>query len=1137
MNDRDPLLHELMAHDAWVRALARRLVADAHEADDVAQQAWVEALGAPPPQLPRARAWLRSVVRNAARMRGRTDARRLQRERRAAKPERMPSVAEIQERVELRHRVSRAVFALDEPYRSAILQRYFEGMPPRDIARLSGASPSAIEGRLRRGIEMLRARLDREFGDRGRWAALLLPIAGGAEATVTPAAATLIGTSLMSITTKVGLAAVVLLLVGAFALWSPEDVTPPSPPTDGAGSGVEEPALVEQRTSDASTTAPPDAPPPRPTTAIAAPTRIEMQPVVGAIVGIVQDANGRPISGALVRALDATPGAIEPACVCEARTDSQGAYRLRPLDGRCILDVGADGYYGIRRVAHPFTREDVTLGEPGALAGRVRCVGRVAEPCVGATISLHETRPTDVLENVAWAWWHSLRRHPSASVRADAAGVYRFAGLKPGSYVIRVSHPDHPSRAWRESPVRILAGHESRRDVVLGDGLLMHGRVTDRGTGAPIANAEIVFWSHPRKNTVTDTEGRFRVRGIDWEVHEQVRVRAPGYVQASFYIQHHEFGVDFEKSIALRRGTPIRGRVVGPDGTPVAGARIGTHRFVGDECLARDLGSETIGRSGDDGTFDVAVLPSSREVRLHASAAGFAWGASEPVPIRGTTGADDVLIRLPAGGSIEGTVTNDAGNPVPGCAVLVHGDHRVHRRAVTRDDGRYAVAGVRAGCYLVEIRPPPPPRAAPGLARERMAGVVVDDGRRRELDVTLRRGARIAGRIVAATGEPLEGVVVRATEPASGNLLFAETATHATVSDAAGHFELVGLDAIGTSYSLLAGKPGFRPAGMKGVATGRNDVTLTLVPVATLEGRVHDGGSGQPVESFRIAVVRTADTGYRGPLAPQHAGGRLTFADGEGRFSIELKPGRYDVSAHTASGRRSDPVSVDVVGAGPLPAVRLAVWDGATLRGSLSAAKPFHHAVVGVWDVSVAPPKSVRFDRVEGDGAFTMRALPAGDYVVEVIVPGRALATVVPVSLVVGTVRDLELTLRPCASLQVTVCDDQGTAIPGASIAIDRDDRLAVARKLSHTRLHDRLFKESLRAGRVPDKARQAAIDDEVERRLSRTDDRGRVVDWLLVPGDYTVRVRADGYRAATARVDVTGARDRAVTVTLQRAR
>jgi len=169
------ILEDLVAHDAWVRALARRLAADEHTAEDVAQNAWVAALERPPRKRSAVRAWLGRVARNLVFMENRTLARRQLREMRAARSERLPSVEELAERESTRLEVVKAVFSLEEPYRSAILYRYYENLPPREIAGRLGVSVSAVEGRLKRGLRQLQARLEGPAGGgrRGLSAALL----------------------------------------------------------------------------------------------------------------------------------------------------------------------------------------------------------------------------------------------------------------------------------------------------------------------------------------------------------------------------------------------------------------------------------------------------------------------------------------------------------------------------------------------------------------------------------------------------------------------------------------------------------------------------------------------------------------------------------------------------------------------------------------------------------------------------------------------------------------------------------------------------------------------------------------------------------------------------------------------------
>ncbi|HKD99913.1 MAG TPA: sigma-70 family RNA polymerase sigma factor, partial [Planctomycetota bacterium] len=91
------------------------------------------------------------------------------------RPERVPSDAEILEREEARRAVVASVLALDEPYRTVLLLRYFEDSPPREIARRVGVPFETVRTRLKRALDLVRADLDRRRGDRRAWCLALLP--------------------------------------------------------------------------------------------------------------------------------------------------------------------------------------------------------------------------------------------------------------------------------------------------------------------------------------------------------------------------------------------------------------------------------------------------------------------------------------------------------------------------------------------------------------------------------------------------------------------------------------------------------------------------------------------------------------------------------------------------------------------------------------------------------------------------------------------------------------------------------------------------------------------------------------------------------------------------------------------------
>ncbi|MBK8979367.1 MAG: sigma-70 family RNA polymerase sigma factor [Planctomycetes bacterium] len=179
MNTAIPTIEVLLGHQRWVRQLARSLVADPSRAEDVAQETMLEAISRPPRDLSRPRAWLFGVARNAARAIGRGERRRVRREHRVARHEATSiDPAEVASRAELHRRLVEALFELDEPYHTVLVLRYFEDLDARRIAAQLDRPLATVRTQLQRGLERLRERLDREFGDRVTWRAALAPLIG-----------------------------------------------------------------------------------------------------------------------------------------------------------------------------------------------------------------------------------------------------------------------------------------------------------------------------------------------------------------------------------------------------------------------------------------------------------------------------------------------------------------------------------------------------------------------------------------------------------------------------------------------------------------------------------------------------------------------------------------------------------------------------------------------------------------------------------------------------------------------------------------------------------------------------------------------------------------------------------------------
>lgn len=172
----EPSAEALLQHAGFLRALARSLLLDEGHAEDVVQETWLAALRRPPPETG-ARGWLAAVTRNLALKRLRTETRARHRETASARADAQPATSDVVGKLELHRLLVDAVHRLDEPYRAAIVHRYFEDLPPREIAGRLGIPVRAVETRLRRALGRLRDDLDAAHaGDRRAWSLPLLAL-------------------------------------------------------------------------------------------------------------------------------------------------------------------------------------------------------------------------------------------------------------------------------------------------------------------------------------------------------------------------------------------------------------------------------------------------------------------------------------------------------------------------------------------------------------------------------------------------------------------------------------------------------------------------------------------------------------------------------------------------------------------------------------------------------------------------------------------------------------------------------------------------------------------------------------------------------------------------------------------------
>jgi RNA polymerase sigma factor (sigma-70 family) len=331
------------------------------------------------------------------------------------------------------------------------------------------------------------------------------------------------------------------------------------------------------------------------------------------------------------------------------------------------------------------------------------------------------------------------------AIPGDAQGRFRLAGQSKGrENHLTVTVEDQPyvkvvkplNDSGGIAPVRL--------DIPLKRGVWAEGRVTDRATGKPV-KAVVVYYpfrDNPNVNDCpdasflndnvsdeaecpTDADGRFRAAVLPGGGLLTVRATEPGYPAAkpldgrtAGNVLHAAGNFQYDMDpyhalipieapadktlvvpdIALTAGRTQHIRIVGPDGRPVAGARV--------FCLQdASFGGDPL--AGDELTFHHAT-PGKGEtiVFVHESRA---LGAA--VELRGDE-PDPVRVALQPTGSVSGRLVDEEGRPRPEVGLAVEYYLRTRGSTVGAErfepltsgpDGRFRIRNLVPGVsYAVE---------------------------------------------------------------------------------------------------------------------------------------------------------------------------------------------------------------------------------------------------------------------------------------------------------------------------------------------------------------------------------------------------------------------------------------------------
>lgn len=434
----------------------------------------------------------------------------------------------------------------------------------------------------------------------------------------------------------------------------------------------------------------------------------------GVLRGLVRNAHAEPVAGA---AVSFAPPASSPkrfsgraggATYGHAWTDEQGAFELREVPRERIALAAHTADAISDEVEVDLTSRPLVDG----LALELRPAGHISGTVVDADgQGVGEASLTVIADPIDGTMERSFIRRRMRSCTTDADGRFSLNGLVEGTYILHASLSagrvewGRPDRA-----VKAHTGDEGVRIVLEADGGL-RGRLGFADGSRPPLFEVVLGYGSPV--TFESPDGTFEFGTVaPGEVN--VTLRGPGFPPRTLNKVKIEPGrITDLGEIVLAKGRSVAGRVLGPDGTPVSGARVvfggmligdGTHLTAQLRGISGPDVNEREAWSGPDGRFEIDGIGNQEGV---VAAEQKELGRSRPVTVsRGEQPAEIELVLQPLG-SLQGTVRVN-GRPTGGCLIQVGAADSTTQRLMTRTgaDGHFLLTRVGSGEQSVVASPP-----------------------------------------------------------------------------------------------------------------------------------------------------------------------------------------------------------------------------------------------------------------------------------------------------------------------------------------------------------------------------------------------------------------------------------------------
>lgn len=527
------------------------------------------------------------------------------------------------------------------------------------------------------------------------------------------------------------------------------------------------------------------------------------------------------------------------------------------------------------------------------------------------------------------------------TAESDSKGNFKLPVDTRGNYVVSITRTGF-------APVFVQAtGDQDVGGVLLRPAAIKSGRVT--ANGKAVAGARLYFFDGLSGITIeTDERGNYAVPDpAMWQ--PSVHAVHGGY---ALYQDNAGLSGTLRLDIALREGVVLRGKVLDATGRTGAKAEL----FV-DGVAA--------GATADDGSFDLRHVAAQWQQLKAVAGSALAQGGrgnvstlrlAKPVTLRGSV--FDAKTRLPLAGALV-TLTTDPTFQAIGPTTISDAKGQFSLQTLP---GSYSIRVEHAG-YSQFLKTQFNVLATSPLLRAH-----------------LQRNARFIGRITSSDDrQPVAGARPRPMAT-SRNAFYFDRLPFVSAIDGRYSVDVpqwilnfgdVEVEVTKRGYALAKDGPHTLTAGEE------KRVDILLSRGKTLKGRVVDT-NGAPVPRVTVAAVELVGRANAQPWYVRWTEEPTT--DAEGEFTLQLRPGRYDVFFHHPGYAPKRVSSIDLTGVPTDLEVKLDQAVAISGRVVTARGEPVADLRVGV---SVDGPEVST--RTAVDGTFLLAGLPSGKFSISIV--------------------------------------------------------------------------------------------------------------------------------------------------------